>query len=54
MVKAKFDYTPFLCRCGGMVDALVLGTSVARRAGSSPVSGTNTIANKCINGCAVG
>ena len=29
-----------LCRCGEMADTLVLGTSAARRAGSSPVIGT--------------
>jgi hypothetical protein len=29
-----------LCASGGMVDTLVLGTSVARRGGSSPLSRT--------------
>ena len=31
----------FPCPGGGMVDALVSGASVSRRAGSSPVLGTN-------------
>ena len=31
----------YRCRCGGMVDTLVLGTSATRRAGSSPVTGTS-------------
>ncbi len=31
----------FLCPGGGMVDALVSGASAARRAGSSPVPGTD-------------
>ena len=29
-----------ICRYGGMVDTLVLGTSIERCAGSSPVAGT--------------
>ena len=29
-----------ICRYGGMADALVLGTSIGRCAGSSPVAGT--------------
>ena len=29
-----------ICRYGGMADALVLGTSIERCAGSSPVTGT--------------
>ena len=36
-----------ICRCpgGGMVDALVSGASVERRAGSSPVLGTKLFYN---------
>ena len=31
----------YKCPCGGMVDTLVSKTSVERRAGSSPVRGTD-------------
>ena len=42
MLKKNLDKGP----SGGMVDALVSGASVERRAGSSPVLGTSTTATK--------
>lgn len=41
---------PPLCRYGGMVDAVDLGSIVTRRAGSSPVTGTNFICGFRIRG----
>src|ERR1700689_1977987 len=37
----RFVSLHLLCGCGGMVDALVSGTSVARRGGSSPLIRTS-------------
>ena len=38
----------FLCPSGGMVDALVSGASVERRAGSIPVLGTSYCGNSSV------
>ena len=44
--KAKALINKDTCPGGGMVDALVSGASAARRAGSSPVLGTQKRLNK--------
>ena len=40
--RSRYSET-FFCPGGGMVDALVSGASVERRAGSSPVLGTENV-----------
>ena len=40
VASSSLVFRSFYCPGGGMVDALVSGASVERRAGSSPVLGT--------------